>query len=162
MGDNGPMPNPETNFSLRDGNLRLKEEVNEVGVEVIGQVRTAHAGNADRKRKRQDWKARVACAVKDERGGAKWDHEYLFAITLQFSFHPDNRGPAQWDVENYVKPVVDAVAAGLFCEEHEDPREIQRWGHLDSNFRTLLIHRRPDPPSADQEGVHIFVSSRRP
>ena len=104
----------------------------------------------------------MAAAIKRERGGARWNPDDLYAIGLEFRFHPANHGNQALDVENFLKPVVDAIAAGLFVEAEKDPGAIRKWNFPDSNFRTLLIHRAADPPSRDREGVHIFVSVRRP
>ena len=69
------------------------------------------------------------------------------------------------DVDNFVKPVLDGLAAGLFYPENTDSREIPRFdihhGVDDSNFWILLIHRLPNPPSHEEEGVRLFVSSTR-
>ena len=66
------------------------------------------------------------------------------------------------DVENFTKPVVDAIAAGLFCEEQKDPKDIATWNYDDSNFNTLLIHRLPDAAEPEDEGIVISVSSSAP
>ena len=114
------------------------------------------------KERQQKWKRMMAAAIKRERGGARWNPDDLYAIALEFRFHPANHGNLALDVENFVKPVVDAFAGGLFVEPGMDLEAIERWDFPDSNFRTLLIHRADDPPSRDREGVHIFVSVRRP
>ena len=158
----------EGEFSLSAGVIRFKEEANAVSMGIQGPIINSVPSNKKRKKKKKqalrDWKEKVACAVKAERGGAPWSPHDLYAVTLEFRFH---RHPNQiLDVDNFVKPVLDGLAAGLFCPEDTDPREIPRFdinhGVDDSNFRTLLIHRSPDAPSRDQERVDVFVSSTRP
>ena len=63
------------------------------------------------------------------------------------------------DVENFVKPVVDGLAAGLFCDNDTDPNHIELWNYDDSNFNTLLIHRLEDARRPEDEGIAISISS---
>ena len=109
----------------------------------------------------QAWKVRVASAVKAARGEERWNPADTYAITLAFSFHPPNHGAQRLDVENFVKPVIDALAAGLFCPAQMNPRDILRWDYDDSNFSTLLVHRLPDATTMGGEGVILSVSSAR-
>ena len=110
----------------------------------------------------QAWKLKVASDVRSKRGVTQWDPADRYAVTLGFSFCPQlhGGGAQELDVENYVKPTLDALAAGLFSEPGEDLASIPRWDYDDSNFSTLLIHRLPDAPTADVEGVAIFVSAK--
>ena len=108
----------------------------------------------------RDWKPRVAAEVKAIRGNGPWSEIRLrYVISLGMTFNLKNHYYQKFDVENFVKPVLDAVAAGLFCDENTDPQDIDRWDFDDSNFRTLLIHRLPDTPDPRQEGVAISVSA---
>ena len=119
----------------------------------------------ENKAKLQDWKVRIASKVKAARGDGAWNPEDTFAISLGFSFNISSgwHGYRPLDVENFLKPVVDALAAGLFCENRTDPREIEigHWNYDDSNFNTLLIHRLPDADSRESEGIAVCVSARR-
>ena len=69
--------------------------------------------------------------------GARWSPvgslSFLRDHKLEFRFHPANHGYQSLDVENFLKPVIDAVAAGLFCEKEEDPLKIEHWNYDDSN-----------------------------
>ena len=107
----------------------------------------------------QDWKVKVASEVRASRGGRAWSPGDEFAISVGFSFNGRNHGNRDLDVENFLKPVVDAIAAGLFCEEYLDLKNIGRWDYDDSNFNTLLIHRLPDARRPWDEGVAISISS---
>ena len=154
------MPNRECSFSLRDGVIQFDEPTTELNrTWVPGPVINA---TTDKTEKLRDWKVTVGCAIKDVRGKAPWSPKDLYAVTLEFRFHRNQT----LDVDNFVKPVLDGLAAGLFCPEDKEPREIPRFdinhGIDDSNFRILLIHRLPDPPHPKDEGVRLFVSSTRP
>lgn len=105
------------------------------------------------------WRVQVASRVKEARGEGPWQGGDSYAITVGFSFHMPCHGDQKLDVENFVKPAIDALAAGLFCQVN--PQDIQRWDCNDSNFTTLLIHRLPDAVSRETEGAAIAVSSRR-
>ena len=125
---------------------------------VLGEVLNEFTSNA---RKKRDWKLQVAEAVKEARGTGPWDPGDDYAISLAFRFHPGFHGVPNrsLDVENFVKPVLDAVAAGLFCAPDILPDAIPRWDYDDSNFSTLFVHRLPATPDSGAGGVAVFVSS---
>ena len=108
-----------------------------------------------------NWRIQVASRVKEARGEQPWDPSDSYAITIGFRFHLPTHGNQTLDAENFVKPTVDALAAGLFCAPQVNPTEIPRWDYDDSGFTTLLIHRLPDAPSRETEGAAIAVSARR-
>ena len=152
------MPNADCEFALRDGALAFNEPARKLpSTWVRGTIVNSFTGGPPQ----QAWKSKVASAIKGARDGSPWDPDDLYAVTVRFRFHPANHQNQELDVENYVKPVVDAVAAGLFQEEEKDPSEIEKWDFPDSNFRTLLIHRAADPKDKDSEGVHVSVSVRK-
>ena len=122
---------------------------------IANSVPTSRTGEA----RLDEWKIRVATAVKAARRGRAWNPNDKFAVSIGFRFNAANHGNRKMDVENFLKPVVDALAAGLFCDDATDPRRIRRWDYDDSNFDTLLIHRLPDAPTPQGEGVAICVSA---
>ena len=113
----------------------------------------------ERKESLQAWKVKIASEVKAARE-TPWNPGNDYAITLFLSFHPANHGNRPLDVENYIKPIIDALAAGLFCDPQTDPNDIPHWNYDDSNFNTLLIHRLPDATAPDKEGIAICASAR--
>ena len=113
----------------------------------------------ERKDSLQAWKVKIASEVKAARE-TPWDPGNDYAITLSFSFHPANHGNRPSDVDNFVKPILDALAAGLFCDPQTDPNDIPHWDYDDSNFNTLLIRRLPDATARDKEGIAIYASAR--
>lgn len=127
---------------------------------VLGEIVNEFTNRAARKR---DWKVHVARAVREARDAGPWDPGDEYAISLAFRFHPGfHGGPRRsLDVENFVKPVLDAVAADLFCDPDTEPDAIPRWDYDDSNFSTLFVHRLPNTPDSREEGVALFISSRR-
>ena len=154
------MPTSGFEFSLKNGVIEFEDPARSLFSTRVQD--TIINSITDHTKKLGKWKVRVARAVKENRGQGAWSPHDRYAVTLKIRFHPANHGYQRLDVENYVKPVIDAVAAGLFCSVQTDPHDIQHWNFDDSNFRTLLIHRAPDAPSRDQERVDVFVSSTRP
>lgn len=122
---------------------------------IANSISTSRTGKA----RLDDWKAKVMSEVKAARGGRAWSSDAKFAISIGFRFNAANHGSQPLDVENFLKPVVDALAAGLFCDNSTSPKDIRIWNYDDSNFDTLLIHRLPDAPSPNGEGVAICVSA---
>ena len=116
----------------------------------------------DRKDAQLAWKRRIALEVREARGGGPWDAGQRYAISLAMRFCPALHGNRALDVENFVKPVLDGLAAGLFSPSGQDPRLIERFGYDDSNFSTLFIHRLPDAVRPEDEGVAIGVSAAVP
>ena len=151
------MPNADCEFALKGGIIEFKEPARTL---LSTWIQGTIVNFIAERPKQQVWKRTVASVIKTARDGSPWDPRDLYAVTLQFRFHPDNHGNQELDVENYVKPVVDAVAAGLFLKAEKDPNEIEMWDFPDSNFRTLLIHRVADPEDKYGEGVHVSVSAR--
>ena len=128
---------------------------------VYGVIGNSVPNGLEGKAKQTRWKIQVASRVKELRGERPWQTGDSYAITVGFGFHMPSHGNRKLDVENFVKPAIDALAAGLFCHAQVNPRDIQRWNYDDSNFTTLLIHRLPDAVSREAEGAAIAVSSRR-
>ena len=130
---------------------------------IIGYIANSVPTSDRGKKKLNDWKPLIASEVKAARGGSSWDIEDIYAITLGFSFNITGgwHGYRPLDVENFIKPVIDAIAAGLFCGEQTDTHSITRWNFDDSKFMTLLIHRLPDARTPQEEGVAVCVSSKR-
>ena len=128
-------------------------------VRVYGFIGNSVPNGSEGKAKQRHWKIQVASRVKEARGECPWQVDDSYAITVGFSFHMPSHRNRKLDVENFVKPTIDALAAGLFCQVN--PQDIQRWSCDDSNFTTLLIHRLPDAVSREAEGATIALSSRR-
>ena len=140
-------------IELEGATLSLQQHVSGT---IINSITDSQQGR-DRQ---QDWKVSVASEVKKVRGTAAWNPSGVFAISLGLSFYlPSHGNQKNLDVENFIKPIIDALAAGLFCDPGRDPQEITEWKYDDSNFRTLLVHRLDDATRSENEGVSISVSS---
>ena len=129
-------------------------------VAVSGVIINSIVDGARNRERQQDWKVQVASEVKSARGAQAWDARDEYAISLAMRFHMGSHGNRDLDAENFVKPVIDAIAAGLFCSNSTDPDGIAKWGYDDSNFKTLLIHQLPDAARRADEGVAVCVSVR--
>lgn len=136
--------------------VRLADEARGLELRVSGEIVNSIT---ERKDAQLDWKRRIASEVRDARGGGPWDAGQRYAISLALRFCPALHGNRALDVENFVKPVLDGLAAGLFSPPEQDPRLIRRFDYDDSNFSTLFIHCLPDAARPDGEGVVISVSA---
>ena len=125
-------------------------------VPVVGEIINSVVEGA-RRADQQAWKAHVASAVESERGNAAWNDGDAYAITLGLRFHPPTHRNIIPDLDNVIKPILDALAKGLGLPWKGG----HPWNYDDSNFTTLLIHRLPDAASREAEGAAIAVSSRR-
>ena len=129
-------------------------------VAVSGVIINSIVDGARNRERQQDWKVQVASEVKSARGAQAWDARDEYAISLTMRFHLGSHGNRDLDVENFIKPVIDAIAAGLFCRNATDLDSIAKWDYDDSNFNTLLIHRLPDSATRGGEGIAVCVSVR--
>ena len=127
---------------------------------IYGIVANSVPTNASGRKRLKDWKVQLASEVKTARGSAPWNPNDNYTITLGLSFHlPSHGNQKKLDVENFIKPTIDVLAAGLFCCFETDPQDINHWNYDDSNFRTLLVHRLPDARNRQSEGAAIAVSA---
>ena len=103
-----------------------------------------------------EWQRKIAAEVKAGRGRIRWSEHQQHAVSLSLRLD-GGRG----DLDNYSKPILDAVAGGLFCSNETDPLTITDWRDFDDyNFRTILLHRLSDVSWQKPEGVAIYVSRR--
>ncbi|MBM4384778.1 MAG: hypothetical protein FJ091_15610 [Deltaproteobacteria bacterium] len=125
---------------------------------LIGNSVTTSKPGANRTK---SWKLAVAGVVKAQRGPAPWISEQRIAISLGFTFHAASHGNRPLDIENFLKPTLDAIAAGLFAANEIRLEEVTRWHFDDSGFRDLYAHRLPDVATAAHEGAAVFVCAER-
>ena len=104
------------------------------------------------------WKVKIASAIRAKRGAQHWCAADEYAISLTMRFHLGSHGGNKLDADNFVKPILDAIAAGLFCSSN--PSATENWDFPDYNFKTLLIHRLPDAETRCDEGIAVCVSVR--
>lgn len=102
------------------------------------------------------WKLKIAETVRAERSQPA--HPASSVISIAFLMCPSNHGNRAFDIENFVKPVVDGTAMGLWGDIERvraDPNA--RFDADDSIFRSIYLedHRVPNPT---KEGVFISVS----
>ena len=114
-----------------------EEEENHLSARVPGYI--ANACDSNKERLKQ-WKRTVAKCTKDEREN-QWDDNQEYAISLGFSFCLAKHRCKTLDVENYIKPVLDAIAAGLFCKSTDDPETMKRFAYNDSHFLHFFVTR---------------------
>ena len=130
-----------------------------VVVPVIGIVGNSVTTSAPGRERSANWKKAVAAAAKSARGPGPLNPRWCYAVSAGFSFNLAEHGNRPLDVENYLKPSFDALAAGLFCDNDQDPRQIRRYDYDDSGFRFLFVQRLEDAPTRSDEGAGFVVST---
>ena len=110
---------------------------------------------AKRKNLLYQWKIKIA----DEINGLKdiSSAPKTAAISLSFFFYRPFHRNMDFDVENFIKPVIDGLTKGLFCTnwEQEKTQGNIRFNEDDSIFRKVYFERFDvDEP---KEGVYITV-----
>jgi hypothetical protein len=107
-----------------------------------------------------NWKRSVAAAAKAARRGAPLDPCWVYSISAGFSFHTPSHNNQRLDVENFLKPTFDALAAGLFREPEVECQQLDRFAFDATGFKYLFVYRLPDARLASEEGVGFVVSVR--
>ena len=139
--------------------LRYAREAALVKVPVLGLIGNSITTSETGRQKTVAWKLAVAEAVRRIRGTHASLSTGRCAVTLGMSFHPSSHGRQSLDIENFLKPALDALACGLAIGPDEDLSTLARWHFDDSRFVYLLIHRLPDAAAAAGEGAAFIVSS---
>lgn len=140
--------------------VRFADEERGLELRVSGEIVNSITTSQRAKDAQLAWKREIAAQVAAVRGDGPWDPGRRYAVSLAMRFCTALHGNrSDFDVENFVKPVLDGLAAGLFCPPEQNPRAIGRFGYDDSGFGTLFIHRLPDAAHPDGEGVAIRVSA---
>ncbi len=139
----------------------FKSEDNFIAFEVNGIIGNSVPTSNSGKQKTVKWKRLVARAAKAARGELLLDPSWLYSISAGFSFNLRLHGGPKSDVENFLKPTFDALAAGLFCTVEQDTDKIVRYDYDDSNFKFLFVYKLDDAQTADDEGVGITISIRK-
>ena len=107
-----------------------------------------------------NWKRTVAATAKQARGGAALDPRWVYSVSAAFSFHMPSHGNQGLEVENFLKPTFDGLAAGLLCDLSVDCMRLDRFAYDDTGFKFLFVYRLPDAISAADEGVGFIVSAQ--
>ena len=111
-----------------------------IRVIVRGNIINSVGDGAKYKAKALSWKQKIAKAVKEKRKGVQ-DPKMLYAISVTMHFHLATHGNRELDAENFLKPILDATAAGLFEEEDKKLGELHDFRYDDSNFENVYFDR---------------------
>lgn len=136
--------------------VRFQYEQCSGAFEIYGRIGNSVTNSKIGAEKTKKWKRDVAVHIKNNRGEITWSDKWEYVITIGFFFC---RKPYAFDIENYMKPVIDAIAAGLYCNDDENFTMDRPFNFNDSNFRHLFVSRLPDVNSQNEEGVVIHLSA---
>jgi len=101
------------------------------------------------------WKKQIANHIYSKRQ-CKQNSKKHYAISIGMRFYPQKHGYGDLDIENYIKPILDGVAKGIFCDS--EALRIDKFNFDDSNFVHLYIERLPDAKIENEEGIVITIS----
>ncbi len=108
----------------------------------------------------QDWKRKVAKEIFVNRNKIQNPDDW-YAITVGMIFHTPTHGEQKLDLDNYLKPILDSIAAGLFSDESVNFAKITNYNKFDdSNFRYLYVERMKDAKLENEEGILIYVTKK--
>ena len=110
--------------------------------------------DASKKQYQVEWKHKIANQVFSTRNDLQNENDH-YAISLSMMFYADKR---KRDVENYIKPIIDAIAVGLFTKNKEELDSITEFNKDDSNFNHIYVERLTDTVDPLKQGVAITVS----
>lgn len=110
-------------LSLQDGNvggravhfLQFDGERVTLQTEVRGILANSIPTSERGKERLLKWKFHIARKICSERGSEKHNPRLIYAMSLGMSFYPPAHGNQQLDVENFVKPIFDGIAAASFA-----------------------------------------------
>lgn len=126
---------------------------------VYGAIANVSPTTEGGREKLQRWKRQISMEIKSKRGKQAHDSKNHYVVSLGMRFHTKNHGDGQIDVDNFIKPILDGIAAGLFCDENDDLSIINSYNQFDdSNFRHLYVERIVNNEPQKEEGVSIVVS----
>jgi Holliday junction resolvase RusA-like endonuclease len=126
---------------------------------VLGIIGNSVPNSAAGKKRSKEWKRAIAVAAKAQRGPCCWESQWEYALTIGFAFHRPSHGSQKFDLDNFVKPCVDALAAGIFCPDGTDIQTISKYKYDDSRFVRLFIQRLPDADHENEEGAAFYLTA---
>ena len=108
----------------------------------------------------QEWKRKIAIQINSKRKSVQ-NSDNIYAIIIGMKFHPLTHGNQKLDLDNFSKPIIDAVAAGLFCNDNEDLSTLTTYNQFDdSNFQHIYLEKLSDASSSQGELIIILVSQK--
>jgi len=125
---------------------------------VLVRGRIANSVDTDKERQKA-WKQKIVQEIMKKRDGVQ-NNEMHYAISVSMKFHLKTHGNLKLDAENFLKPILDGVAAGLFASEDTNPLEIPRFGYDDSNFDKVYFEKLSPADRFEDEFVTITISQK--
>ena len=122
-------------------------------------VRGRIANSTDISERTKPWKQKIVQAIMDKRNGVQ-NNENHYAISVSMKFHLKTHGNLKLDAENYLKPILDGVAAGLFVPDNTNPSEISHFNYDDSNFDKVYFEKLSHALTFEDEFVIITISQK--
>ena len=162
-------PCKKTKINFLQGNLEIKplecfiEGVkSNNGKEIMNSVVTKEKKNLLYK-----WKLKIADEISEKykkyKSKISLSESERIAVSISFFFYKETRGRRSYDIDNFVKPVIDGIAKGLFSKDWEKEKNLKnnlkkkvRFNENDSIFKNLYFEAQ-NSIEERQEGVYITV-----
>ena len=113
----------------------------------------------ENKERSKAWKEKITREIIKKRDGVQ-NNEKQHAISVSMKFHLKTHGNLKLDAENYLKPILDGVAAGLFVPDNTNPSEILHFNYDDSNFDKVYFEKLSPALTFEDEFVTIIISKK--
>ena len=127
---------------------------------VFGMIANSTPSTPVGRKRLQDWKRKISIQIKSARKSIQ-NPDKIYAITIGMKFHSLSHGNQKLDLDNYSKPIIDAIAAGLFCDDNEELSILTRYNQFDdSNFEHVYLEKLPDATISQDESIIILVSQK--
>ena len=123
---------------------------------VRGRIENSVTENKERSKA---WKQKITQQIMKKRDGVQ-NNENHYAISVSMKFHLKTHGNLKLDAENYLKPILDGVAAGLFVPDNTNPSEISHFNYDDSNFDKVYFEKLSHALTFEDEFVIITISQK--
>lgn len=137
-------------YRLSDRDFRGSPIIN--GLEIKGKIINAIVDGEVRQREQLEWKRKIATTIKNSRKECyRPDCDYGVSVTMRFKAKKQ-----KFDVENYIKPILDGVAAGVFCGEEQIIDQIPRFNFPDHCFSNIFIQKLDNDNDKD-EAIYVTI-----
>ena len=130
-----------------------------VSIIIYGIIANVSPSTKGGREKLQHWKRKIAMEIQSKHGNISFNPNNQCCISVGMRFHTPTHGNQKLDLDNFIKPIVDGIAAGLFSDDKEDLSHLTKYNQFDdSNFRYLYMERLPDALEEQQEGISVVIS----
>lgn len=139
--------------------VKFSGRKNILSIIILGMIANVSPNTKGGRQRLQLWKRKIAIDTKLHRGNVVFNPDNQYALSIGMKFHPYTHGNQKLDLDNFIKPIIDGIAAGLFSNDGENLSQLSKYNQFDdSNFQFIFMERLPDAKAESQEGISVIVS----